>query len=148
MENTWTKINDNIPQYVKKINKQYNMMCIKISPLKTAMIGKGFALIIGIDRFDASVSYVYKVRDELTVLLCDNYFAEKYDIDDRKDLLSENGAEASVINNLIVISNGLINKWNNVLSGENGWIADYKKSRWYAVGKMTPDEMRIIEKYI
>ncbi|ROR29180.1 hypothetical protein EDD66_103115 [Mobilisporobacter senegalensis] len=148
MENIWTKINDNIPGYMQKINKQYNMTCIKISPLKTAMIGEGFALIIAIDRFDANVSYVYKVKDEFIVLLCDNYFAEKYDTDDRKDLLSEDGAETSVINNLIVISNGLISKWNNVLSGENEWIADYKKSRWYAVGKMTPDEMRIIEKYI
>ena len=39
MDNLWTNINDNIPMYMSKICKEYNLVCVKISPLKTAMIG-------------------------------------------------------------------------------------------------------------
>jgi hypothetical protein len=148
MENNWTKINDDISKYMDKINEQYKMKYVKISQLKTAIIGKGFALIIAIDRFDASVSYLSKSDDKIMILLCDNYFAERYDENDRNGLLLGSGAEVSVINNLKIIDSGLSNKWREVLNGETDWLDNYNKSKWYAVGRLTPDEMKIIKEYI
>lgn len=60
MDNLWTNINDNIPMYMNKICKEYNLVCVKISPLKTAMIGDEFAIMIAIDRFDIEIYYLYK----------------------------------------------------------------------------------------
>ena len=60
MDNLWTNINDNIPMYMNKICNEYNLVCVKISPLKTAMIGDGFAIMIAIDRFDIEIYYLYK----------------------------------------------------------------------------------------
>ena len=60
MDNLWTNINDNIPMYMSKICKEYNLVCVKISPLKTAMIGDEFAIMIAIDRFDIEIYYLYK----------------------------------------------------------------------------------------
>ncbi|MBQ7065581.1 MAG: hypothetical protein IJN92_02060 [Lachnospiraceae bacterium] len=145
MENIWTKINDDLPLYMKYICDKYELVCTKISPLKTALIGKGFALIIAIDRFDAKVIYFYKENNEEKVFLCDNYFAEKYDSNDRINLLEEGECENIIRNNLIIIANGLMNKWENVLKGQTDWIDKYKKSKWFAVERLLPEEVKRIE---
>ena len=147
MENIWTKINDDIPLYMKNICKRYKLFCIKISPLKTALIGKRFALIIAIDRFYATVSYLYMEEKKIKVYSCDNYFAEKYDDNDRINLLDGEGAERIVRNNIIIIANGLANKWTNVLKGEIDWLENYKKSEWFSMGRLLPEELEKIEQY-
>ena len=68
MNNIWTRINDDVAMYMKSICEKYKLVCIKISPLKTALVGEGFALIIAIDRFDATVSYLHN-DSELQVYL-------------------------------------------------------------------------------
>ena len=55
MDNLWTNINDNIPMYMNEICKEHKLECVKISPLKTAMVGEGFAIMIAIDRFDIEI---------------------------------------------------------------------------------------------
>ena len=147
MNNIWTRINDDVAMYMKSICEKYKLVCIKISPLKTALVGEGFALIITIDRFDATVSYLHN-DSELQVYLCDNYFAEKYDANDRINLLNGEGADIIVRNNIIVISNGLTSKWENVLRGETGWIENYKKSKWFSTEKLSPKEIQEIEHYM
>lgn len=148
MESIWTKINDNIPQYMDNICKKYKMKTVKISRLKTAIIGRDFALVLFIDRFDVDISYLYRENEKLVALLCDNYFAEKYDKQDRINLLTGTGAEILVINDLIIIANGMLNKWYYVLEGKKEWIDDFKKSKWFAYGSISKDEYRILEKYI
>lgn len=147
MENIWTKINDDIPLYMENICKKYKLVCTKISPLKTALVGKKFALIIAIDRFDATVSYLHMNDEDVKVYLCDNYFAEKYDANDRVNLLNGEGAEYIVRNNIIIIANGLLNKWTNVLAGEMSWIENYKKSKWFSEQKLSLREMYEIKQY-
>ena len=112
MESIWTKINENMEVYLKDIIKCYNMKVVKISPLKTAMVKSDFALVISVDRFSADVSYLMRDKEDnkLKLLLCGNFFAEKFSSEDRKNLLKEDTAENMVINNLIVINNGLKNK--------------------------------------
>ncbi|MBD5541507.1 MAG: hypothetical protein HDR00_10035 [Lachnospiraceae bacterium] len=147
MENIWTKINDDIPLYMGNICEKYKLLCIKISPLKTALVGKKFALIVAIDRFDAKVSYLCINGKEIRVYLCDNYFAEKYDENDRVNLLSGEGAECIVRNNIIIMANGLLNKWRNVLEGERDWLENYKKSKWFSEQKLPLKEIMKIEQY-
>lgn len=148
MENLWTKINNDIPQYMKKICEKYQMKCVKLSSIKTALIGDGYAIIISIGRFEAKVSYLQKNGKENILFLCDNYMAEKYDAEDRNNLLEGDGAEILVRNDLIIIARGLENKWREVLIGDTQWIDDYKKSQWYAVGRLTMEESDIINMYI
>lgn len=145
MKNIWIKINEDLPIYMQHICIKYGLTCTKISLLKTALVGNGFALIIEIDRFDAKVSYLYKEKNRVNVFLCDNYFAERYDSDDRINLLEEEGAENIIRNNIIIIANGLLNKWGNVLEGQREWINEYKLSKWFAVGRILPEELKIIE---
>ena len=149
MKDMWEKINDNIKIYLKEIIDKYNMKVAKINNLATALISKNFALVITLDRFDANVSYVLRAKNnELVILLCDNYFAERYDKDDRKNLIAGDGAEIYIKNSLSVINNGLINKWSDVLEGKYDWIDKFKKSRWYAVKRPNDIEREIISKYI
>lgn len=145
MENIWTKINNDTPQYMKLICENYNLFCMKISPLKTALVGKNYALIIAIDRFDVDVSYWNRRDGKNELYFCNNFFAEKYNAEDRKNLLEGNGSEIIVRNNLIVIASGLASKWSNVLAGDLNWLDDYKNSRWYESGKLTLEEESILK---
>lgn len=148
MENIWTKINDEIPTYIKSLCEKYKLLCIKISPLKTAIVGRGFALIIAIDRFDTDIFYVYKEGKNMILYSCGNYFAEKYNQEDRVNLLSGSGADILVRNDIIVTTNGLISKWGDVLEGKREWIDKYKKSSRYSVGRLQDIEINKIEPYI
>lgn len=91
MENTWTKINDDVPFYMEDICRNHNLVCVKISDLQTALVGKDFAIVIGIDRFYAEVSYWHKQGRRIKEYACGNYFAERYDANDRVCLLEEEG---------------------------------------------------------
>ena len=93
MDNLWTNINDNIPMYMSKICKEYNLVCVKISPLKTAMIGDEFAIMSAIDRFDIEIYYLYKRDPDMGKYPCGSFFAQAYDSQDREDLLSGEGAD-------------------------------------------------------
>lgn len=148
MQDIWTKINDDIPLYMKNICEKHKLFCTKVSPIKTALIGKKFALIIAIDRFYATIDYLYMDGSEISVYSCGNYFAEKYDASDRINLLSGESTETILRNNMIVIANGLLNKWENVLEGETDWIESYKKSKWFSVEKVLPKEIEKIEQYL
>mgnify|MGYP001104582246 CR=1 FL=1 len=146
MENLWTKINDDVPMYMKKICDKYNLACVKVSSIKTALVGGEFALIIALDRFDASVYYLHMEGKEIKIYFCDFYFTQRYDAEDRVNLLAGKGAEIEVRNNLIIIANGLFNKWGNVLSGEKEWLEDYKKSNWcFEERSFLPEEIEKIK---
>ena len=41
--------------YMNEICKEHNLTCVKIFPLKTAMTGDGFVIMIAIDRFDIEI---------------------------------------------------------------------------------------------
>ena len=60
VDNLWTNINDNIPMYMNEICKEHKLGCVKISPLKTAMVGEGVAIMIAIDRFDIEIYFCVK----------------------------------------------------------------------------------------
>ena len=147
MDNLWTNINDNIPMYMNKICNEYNLVCVKISPLKTAMIGDEFAIMIAIDRFDIEIYYLYKKNSDIGKYPCGSFFAQAYDSQDREDLLSGEGAEIYIKNCLMIVAKGLASKWENVLEGDKKWLEKYRSSSRYAKEKLTADEKGTFEKY-
>ena len=149
MENGWIEINNNIEKYLEDIIHEYRMKVIKIGPLSTALVGRGFALVITIDRFSADVSYLFRDKsNELILLPCGNFFAEKFTKEDRENLIQNNNAVDIIINDLIIINKGLVNKWSNVLKGDTSWINDFVASKWNEKMRLTSEEEQIIEKYI
>ena len=147
VDNLWTNINDNIPMYMNKICNEYNLVCVKISPLKTAMIGDGFAIMIAIDRFDIEIYYLYKKNSDIGKYPCGSFFAQAYDSQDREGLLSGEGAEIYIKNCLMIVAKGLASKWENVLEGDKKWLEKYRSSSRYAKEKLTADEKGTFEKY-
>jgi hypothetical protein len=149
MEDLWGNLTDEIPDYFKDIAKDFSLKFIKISRTKTALVNERFALVISIDRFSADVDYI--MRDENGGLLsynCGNFFAEKYDASDRKNLIIGNTAKERIINDLIIINNGLKSKWSMVLNGNVEWIEDFKKSIWFSRTKLGEAETKILVEII
>ena len=148
MDNLWTNINDNIPMYMNKICNEYNLVCVKISPLKTAMIGDGFASMIAIDRFDIEIYYLHKRNKDIVKYQCGSFFAQAYDSQDRENLLNGEGADIYIKNCLLIAAKGLASKWEDVLEGDTKWLEKYKSSSRYAKENLTVDERVVFEKLI
>lgn len=144
MDNLWTKINDDIPMYMRELCKEHNLKCVKVSPLETAMVGDEFAILIAVDRFDIEIYYVYKKGSNIIKHPCGSYFAQAYDDKDRENLLSGEGADAFVRNCILITKHGLSSKWENVLAGDTKWLDKYKRSSRYAIEKLTRDEIDVI----
>lgn len=144
MDNLWTKINDEIPTYMTKLCQKYNLECVKVSELKTAMVGVGFAILIAVDRFDIELYYLYKKGNNIVKHPCGSYFAQAYDSKDRENLLSGDGADIDVRNCILITEHGLSSKWENVLAGDTKWLDKYKSSSRYATEKLTSDEIDVV----
>jgi len=146
MDNLWTNINDDIPMYMRELCKEHNLKCVKVSPIKTAMVGNKFALIIVIDRFDIEIYYLYKKGKDIVKHPCGSFFAQAYDSKDRENLISGEGADIYIRNCLLITAKGLISKWKNVLEGDTKWLEKYKSSSRYAIEKLTSDESEVLTK--
>ena len=148
MGNLWTNINDNIPKYMNEICKKYNLECVKISPLKTGIVGDGFAIMIAIDRFDIEIYYLRKRNKDIVKYQCGSFFAQAYDSQDRENLLNGEGADIYIKNCLLIAAKGLASKWEDVLEGDTKWLEKYKSSSRYAKENLTVDERVVFEKLI
>lgn len=147
VNNLWTDINDCVPMYMNEISRKYNLKCLKISPLKTAMLGDGFAIMIAIDRFDIEIYYLYKKERDLVKYNCGSFFAQAYDSQNRENLLIGEGADIFVKNCLIITARGLDSKWNNVLEGDTKWLEKYKSSSRFAKENITVEERKVFQKH-
>jgi hypothetical protein len=146
VDNLWENINDDVPMYMLELCKEHNLKCVKISSIKTAMVGDKFAIIIAIDRFDIEIYYLYKKGKDIIKHPCGSFFAQAYDSRDRENLLSEEGAEIYIRNCLFITARGLNSKWRNVLEGDTKWLEKYKNSSRYAIEKLTSDEIEVVSK--
>ncbi|MBC2196137.1 hypothetical protein [Listeria booriae] len=142
MKDLWKDLNGRIPEYFKSIITKYSLKVIKISRLETALVSDSYVLIIEIDRFNADITYITRdERNKLVKYNCNNFFAEKYDEDDRHHLLNGDTANERISNDLIIISHGLESKWSNVLSGDKDWIRVFEKSQWFGISRLKSDEL-------
>ena len=149
MKNVWTEVNDAVPKYLLEVAQMYSLKFVKLDPIETALVSKHFALTIFIDKFYIIIGYI--TRDdsgELIVYCINNYFSEKFDDEDRKEMIPSKDLKDELINDLIIINRGLINKWSNVLRGEKDWIESFKKSVWYSIRRPNEDELRVLNNLI
>ncbi len=147
MDNLWANINDDVPMYMSELCKKHNLKCVKVSTIKTALVGDKFAIIIAIDRFDIEIYYLYKVGNNTVKHPCGSFFAQAYDNEDRENLISGEGADVYIRNCLLITAKGLTSKWDNILEGDTKWLEKYKNSSRYAIEKLTSDEVEILGKY-
>jgi len=146
MEDIWEVLNDEIPYYFSDIAEEFSFGFIKINKIETALANNKFALLISLDRFYIVVDYVFRdEHGELIKYNCDSFLAEKYDENDRKNLLEGKNAKEQIINEFSIARNGLKSKWNKVLNGNTDWFEDFKKSRWFSVSKLTRDEVKSLD---
>lgn len=144
MENLWEELNDKVPNYFQALILEYDLSIVKLNQLNTALVCPKYALIIGIDRFYADIKYISRNKDGVLVkYMINNFFSEKFDERDRQNLIEGNGAKESIINSLIIISQGMQNKWKNVLEGDNEWIKVFEKSKWYETTKLRDYELQL-----
>lgn len=87
------------------------MKCVKVSELKAALVGEGFAILIVIHRFDIELYYFYKKENEIIKYSCGNYFPQAYNSKDRENLLNGEGADILVRNCILITEHGLSSKW-------------------------------------
>lgn len=148
MKNIWTELNNNVSKHMEKVIHCYSLKCVKIGELNSALVGKGFAIIISIDRFYVTISYLTKCDNQYVLFQCNNYLREKFDSKDRAGLIDNDDIKNDIINELVIISNGLMDKWKDLLNGDKTWIDDYKKSRWYSEKKVNEKENKIFYKLL
>ena len=126
------RLNNEVPEYMKGICQKHHLMCRKLDSLSTALVGKNYAVVFSMDRFRVDLSYIYKEGPDYRWENCDNFLSERFDDEDRKNLLPNLGVEAHIRNDLSVLAHGLESKWPDVLAGHKEWLRDYKRSIWYS----------------
>lgn len=144
MDSLWANVNDDVPMYMMELCKEHDLKCVKVSPIKTAIAGDKFTIIIAIDRFDIEIYYLYRKGKDIVKHPCGSFFAQAYDSKDRENLLSGEGADIYIRNCLLITARGLNSKWKNVLEGDTKWLEKYKSSSRYAIEKLTNDEIEVV----
>lgn len=69
LNTVWTRINEDVPEYMKKVCEKYGMVCEKISPLETILYNRKCCLIIQIDKLHIVNSLVTDIFTPLLSLL-------------------------------------------------------------------------------
>lgn len=147
MENLWAQLNKQIPDYFAEIINKFQLKIVENTEIETALAGKNFAIIITLDRFYAEIDYVHRNENGLKKYRCSSFFAEKYSQEDREDLLAEESAKEIIINNFVVISRGLVSKWQEVLEGKTEWLEQYRKSEWASISNLRDFEVDKLHQY-
>lgn len=144
MNDLWEELNDNVPSYLETIINNYQLKVVKLNHIKTALVNKNYALIISMDRFHVDVDYLTMEDGKKMIKYnISNFLAEKYDEKDRTNLVEGNTAREIIINNLIIINQGLQNKWETILLGGKEWIIKFKQSKWFSEEAIQDDEKKL-----
>ena len=104
-----------------------------ISKEKIALIGSNY-LIIFLFHFD-DITLFYINRNEKQVLEkmnINNFVSASIDSKDREGVLPSGSIEATMENNLKILSRSLKNHWSNLLIGKKEWLEDYQKSKFFS----------------
>lgn len=143
------KINDDLVIYFKDIIKQYNLKINKTTDISTAFIAETYILVFFIDKFDIGISYlITDSNGNFVKYAVENFFAEKCDDSDRKNLIVPKKAGDCVINDIVIMESCLSTKWQNILCGDKNWINDLKNSKWFYERKITEPERKLCEEYL
>lgn len=149
MNDIWTELNKQVPVYLNEVIMKYSLKVVSLGFVRTALVNTQYAIIISLERFSVDMDFIHK--DHNGKLVCfgiGNFLPERFDENDRKNLIKGTDISSIIFNNLIVINNGLLNKCGDVLSGSLEWINDFAKSKWYNEKKVTLNDAKILSKFI
>lgn len=111
----------------KEIIERYHFEVVPINEHEVALVGKGFAISVSVSREGATVYYIMvNEQQELIEYWFDNYICSKFDTKDRENYGKPANYNERIISELKVTASGLLNHWDNVLKGDQGWIEEYK----------------------
>ena len=113
--------------------KSFSLKFEVISKEKIALIGSNY-LIIFLFHFD-DITLFYINRNEKQVLEkinINNFVSASIDSKDREGVFPSSSIEATMENNLKILSRSLKNHWSNLLIGKKEWIEDYQKSKFFS----------------
>lgn len=121
---SWRETIYKFPEIIEPVLVKYNLKWKVIFEREIIFYGNGFVLNGVLEQHGLSLIY-YRKKDADTVYLykIDNYFARLIDDKDRVNILPRNH-ENKFINDMIITTNSLMNKWDNMLSGKLDWIED------------------------
>jgi hypothetical protein len=126
MENYYQSVN----QLFKEIILQYNLRLIQISSSAIALVGWRFAIILCFSLEGVDLDYVIpNTVNELDVYHCNYFWGKKFDENDRKIIIKPSTIHDHIMAELETSAKGLANHWDNVLSGDKGWINEFKNER-------------------
>ena len=120
-------------RFVYDIMKSFSLKFEVISKEKIALIGSNY-LIIFLFHFD-DITLFYINRNEKQVLEkinINNFVSASIDSKDREGVFPSSSIEATMENNLKILSRSLKNHWSNLLIGKKEWIEDYQKSKFFS----------------
>ncbi len=120
-------------KYFYDIMKSFSLKFEVISKEKIALIGSNY-LIIFLFHFD-DITLFYINRNEKQVLEkinINNFVSASIDSKDREGVFPSSSIEATMENNLKILSRSLKNHWSNLLIGKKEWIEDYQKSKFFS----------------
>ncbi len=111
----------------KEIIEKYHFKIVPINEHEVALVGKGFAISVSVNREGAFVYYIMmNEQRELIEYWFDNYICSKFDAKDRENYGKPVNYDERIVSELKVTASGLLHHWDNILKGDQGWIEEYK----------------------
>lgn len=142
------KINDSIPEYMKKVCDKYDLKCEKLPNCECVLYNKNCCLITQIGYYNISILYVRKEKKELCAYRIDDFIGQRFDAVDRRDMIEGKGREISLRNDLIIFASGFITKCEDLFTGDERWFIKYKESSRYSKVRIEPETMDYLIKIV
>ena len=145
LNTVWTRINEDVPEYMKKVCEKYGMVCEKISPLETILYNRKCCLIIQIDKLHITILCVKDINGKMHAYDCSSYFAMRFDNEDKQGLITVEKAGDNIKNELIVVANGFVTKCEDVFTGDKNWLKSYQDSSRCSDVRLTSETINVLK---
>lgn len=120
------KIVNTVGSIMGNVIRKYNFEMVPFNENGVFLIGRGFALIIYINREGVDLYYVIPKNNELVEYRISNFVQCKFTDKDRDDYVNSSTNEERIISELKIFASGLLNHWGDLLSGDKMWLKTYQ----------------------
>lgn len=120
-------------KYFYDIMQSFSLKFEVISKEKIALIGSNYLIIFLFHFEDITLFYINRNEKQvLEKMNINNFVSASIDSKDREGVLPRSSIEATMKNNLKILSRSLKNHWSNLLIGKKEWLEDYQKSKFFS----------------
>ena len=122
-----TNYQELITNIFKEIIEKYNFKIVEINEHSIALVRDKFAIIIVISRDGTTLKYVMEDEEgEIVEYKFDSFISTKFDSNDRSGVGNPVTIKDIIIAELEISARGLVNHWDNILTGDKKWINEYE----------------------